>query len=1068
MKQSKSASEFIDLSFLSAEEEAAIRQVLLRNEDLTRLETGRVRKLRQSVPDLTRLKTLSGEWFEEIRSERYGQRTDVTAVVRSSMRWKKTAGLAGKSSPENVEISNGHKPTFNTDPRNGSTQEDLKAENVHRPALNGTEPENKTTQPKDFSSDRTSSNVQLSSEVPMQPETKSERSATKDAANAEPRRKISLPPALRKDQSFEENWVKISLEPNPIKPVHDESAGLKLKEVNTDDESTETLMKQDVLDQKKPDRNFGESLSLNFPDQTAIQIVSEKRPPSKPARISRDVSLERCSSSPAENNNKPNIKSGSDQGSKEVTESANASTGGNQQNSITLLFRESETDKPAFSNFANEREAKVVSRDDEASLDRMESELKNVSTGTLAKTDTDAFEREAGEEQINEQPSVERPSLGQLKGGIKMRSHEISSEPLQEYNKPVEMAKKSSNIQIDLLLRNQKTEVVEPRASDITVKRDPKMNVEKEKRKPSGELNLPKDTRSPSHVLTELSKERLCMTDDGKLEHSGDTLHFSMKDNEKPRHEEEEKIKTKPSNELKRPVDTHISQSDVITDLSKDHLAMTDDGKVVQGEDVIFEETSFKTTPQAKGYKSSRDGDVVTEQGRGSSDRKAVVGERDTDQKTESNILLSVLARAQKARPPVLHITSVEELKQEERDDKIPTIVIMPSESPESKRMEGNKNEALVLEASSGGFKTPSYTTDFWEDEGVNSDDDSSLSSYGSDLSSRKGRSASALSLTDRTGSLLSVYSEAGDFGNVQVQGSVEFALMYSPVGELIIMIEQCQDLAIASTRKQRTDPYVKTYLYPDKSRRGKKKTSIKKRTVNPVYVESLRYKVTRQELPGKTLNLSVWHNDSRGRNVFLGQVEINFKTWNWAHEALTWYNLQAKNSENPETQESHGSLSVSLKYVSPDPTGGSKNSSGEIHVWLREAKELRRLKPQGVDSFVKCYILPDTRKKSRQKTRVIKKTQDPVYNHTMVYDGFQTGELMEACCELTVWDHNTLSNQFLGGARLSLGTGQSYGKKVEWMDSTNEEVEIWKRMLANPNSWVDGDVPLRSSMTSK
>ncbi|XP_056624713.1 synaptotagmin-like protein 1 isoform X2 [Triplophysa dalaica] len=922
MKQAKSASEFIDLSFLSAEEEAAIRQVLLRNEDLTRLESGRVRKLRQSVPDLTQLKTLSGEWFEEIRSERYGQRTDVTAVVRSSMRWKKTAahksnpfldkiaektegeketcttppkasddprlihpalsqetyrqytdedfmedGLTGKSSPETVETSNGHKPTFNTDPRNGSTQEDSKAANAHRPALNGTEPENNTTQPKHFSSDRTSSNVQLSSEVPMQPETKSERSATKDEANAEPRRMISLPPALRKDQSFEENWVKITLEPNPIKPVQDDSAGLKLKEEN---------------------------------------------------------------------------------------------------------------------------------------------------------------------------------------------------------NKPVEMAKKSSNIQIDLLLPNQKTEVVKPRASDMTVKRDPEMNEEKDKRKPSGDLNLPKDTRTPSHVLTELSEERLSMTDDGKLAHSGDTLHVSMKDNEKPRHEEIEIIKTKPSNELKRPVDTHTSPSDVITELTKDHLAMSDDGTAVRGGDVIYEETSFETTPQAKGYKSSRDGDVVTEQARGSSDIKAVKGDRDRDQKAESNILLSVLARAQKARPPVLQMTSVKELKQEERDDKIPTIVIMPSGSPESKRMEGNKNEALILEASGEGFKTPSYTTDFWEDEGVNSDDDSSLSSYGSDLSSRKGRSASALSLTDRTGSLLSVYSEAGDFGNVQVQGSVEFALMYSPVGELIIMIEQCQDLAIASTRKQRTDPYVKTYLYPDKSRRGKKKTSIKKRTVNPVYVESLRYKVTRQELPGKTLNLSVWHNDSRGRNVFLGQVEINFKTWDWAHEALTWYNLQAKNSENPELQESHGSLSVSLKYVSPDPAGGSKNSSGEIHVWLREAKELRRLKPQGVDSFVKCYILPDTRKKSRQKTRVIKKTQDPVYNHTMVYDGFQTGELMEACCELTVWDHNTLSNQFLGGARLSLGTGQSYGKKVEWMDSTNEEVQIWKRMLANPNSWVDGDVPLRSSMTSK
>lgn len=68
--------------------------------------------------------------------------------------------------------------------------------------------------------------------------------------------------------------------------------------------------------------------------------------------------------------------------------------------------------------------------------------------------------------------------------------------------------------------------------------------------------------------------------------------------------------------------------------------------------------------------------------------------------------------------------------------------------------------------------------------------------------------------------------------------------------------------------------------------------------------------------------------------------------------------------------------------------------------------------------------MLPDTSKKSRQKTRVVKKTQDPVYNHTMVYDGFRVGEVCEACCELTVWDNNKLSNQFLGGVRLSLGTG--------------------------------------------
>ncbi|KAF7704072.1 hypothetical protein HF521_021144 [Silurus meridionalis] len=85
-----------------------------------------------------------------------------------------------------------------------------------------------------------------------------------------------------------------------------------------------------------------------------------------------------------------------------------------------------------------------------------------------------------------------------------------------------------------------------------------------------------------------------------------------------------------------------------------------------------------------------------------------------------------------------------------------------------------------------------------------------------------------------------------------------------------------------------------------------------------------------------------------------------------------------------------------------------------------------------------------------------------------MVYDGFRVGEVSEACCELTVWDNNKLSNQFLGGVRLSLGTGLSYGKKVDWMDSESEEVEIWKKMMANPNSWVEGGLPLRSSMTPR
>ncbi|KAM9466934.1 uncharacterized protein Hap1MRO34_015904 [Clarias gariepinus] len=419
-------------------------------------------------------------------------------------------------------------------------------------------------------------------------------------------------------------------------------------------------------------------------------------------------------------------------------------------------------------------------------------------------------------------------------------------------------------------------------------------------------------------------------------------------------------------------------------------------------------------------------------------------------------IKLHFLTSSKSLSPPGTDTPCITSLNEGHRDNEIIcfTFTVVKNETPTP--------EAVVDVEKAGA--------DIWEDVAVDSDEDSSsASSHDSDLSGKRSQvSATTLSVKERTASLLSVYSDAGDFGNVAVQGSVEFAIMYSPLGELVIMVEQCQDLAIANTRKQRTDPYVKTYLYPDK--RSKRKTSIKKHTVNPVFVESLRYKVKREELHGKTLNLSVWHNDSRGRNAFLGQVEINLKDWNWKHEAVTWYNLQPKTADILESQEYRGVLFVSLKYVPAEATGGSRISqpTGEIHIWLREAKHLRRLKAQGVDSFVKCYMLPDTSKKSRQKTRVVKKTQDPVYNHTMVYDGFRVGELCEACCELTVWDNHKLSNQFLGGVRLSLGTGQSYGKKVDWMDSENEEVEIWKKMMANPNSWVEGELSLRASMTPR
>lgn len=112
--------------------------------------------------------------------------------------------------------------------------------------------------------------------------------------------------------------------------------------------------------------------------------------------------------------------------------------------------------------------------------------------------------------------------------------------------------------------------------------------------------------------------------------------------------------------------------------------------------------------------------------------------------------------------------------------------------------------------------------------------------------------------------------------------------------------------------------------------------------------------------------------------------------------------------------------------------------------------------------------MLPDTSRSSGQKTRVVKRSVSPTYNHTMVYDGFQPADLREACAELTVWHREGLKTHLLGGVRLSRGTGLSYGGAVCWMDSTEEEASVWNSMILNPNQWMDTTLPIRTNLADR
>lgn len=376
---------------------------------------------------------------------------------------------------------------------------------------------------------------------------------------------------------------------------------------------------------------------------------------------------------------------------------------------------------------------------------------------------------------------------------------------------------------------------------------------------------------------------------------------------------------------------------------------------------------------------------------------------------------------------------------------------------------------------------------DYLEDDDFDEEDiDDLVSMYRPN--SARGSLGSGLSITSLN-SMMSVYSETGDYGSVNVSGEILLRINYSyKSGALSISVKECRNLAVADEKKQRTDSYVKMYLLPDKSRQSKRKTKLKSNNINPVFNETLRYVINHTQLETRTLQVSVWHYDRFGRNSFLGEVEIPFDSWDLGKQIEEWFPLQPKfESAIDNVLQYKGELTVALRYTPvgqhlniPPGQGkarrsfikGKKGSTqtlngGVVEVLIKEARNLTAVRTGGTsDTFVKGYLLPDDNKASKHKTHIVKKSLNPEWNHTFTYTGLHLSDLQNVSIELTVWDKESLSsNVFLGGIRLGHGNGHSYGIAADWNDSQGEEQHTWLQMISNPGVWAESTIMLRPSM---
>ncbi|XP_070763228.1 synaptotagmin VIII [Enoplosus armatus] len=103
--------------------------------------------------------------------------------------------------------------------------------------------------------------------------------------------------------------------------------------------------------------------------------------------------------------------------------------------------------------------------------------------------------------------------------------------------------------------------------------------------------------------------------------------------------------------------------------------------------------------------------------------------------------------------------------------------------------------------------------------------------------------------------------------------GDICFSLRYVPTaGKLTVVILEAKSLKSMDVRGS-SDPYVKVQLALDKRKWKKRKTSIKKKTLNPYYNESFTFDVSFEQIQRVNLVISVWDHDAMTRNDAIGKI---------------------------------------------------------------------------------------------------------------------------------------------------------------------------------------------------
>ncbi|CAD1470620.1 unnamed protein product, partial [Heterotrigona itama] len=277
---------------------------------------------------------------------------------------------------------------------------------------------------------------------------------------------------------------------------------------------------------------------------------------------------------------------------------------------------------------------------------------------------------------------------------------------------------------------------------------------------------------------------------------------------------------------------------------------------------------------------------------------------------------------------------------------------------------------------------------------------------------------------------------------NKSDMGQLVFKLRYvSEQNALGVTVVNCKGLPARAT----SDPYVKLKLLPDKQHQAK--TRVLRNTRDPVYDEDFTFfGISKDQLQKISLHFIVLSFDRYSRDDIIGE--------------LTYALSSIPDLENSDNQE------ISLcRKICPRSLKIQSQGRGELLVSLcwqpmnsrltvvvLKAQNLPKMDVTGLaDPYVKIYLLYNSQRIAKRKTRVKKRTLSPVFNESFGFDipnGADGLNNVSLEFMLIDWDRVT-RNEVIG--RLEFGGPDCQGSALNhWREvcsSPQRQIADWHKL---------------------